>query len=145
MYPIGERILITLWIGSLWAIGYLAVPTLFAAQPDRMLAGFLAGRMFTAVSYIGLVCGALLLVGEWNRRGRALLRSPRAWLLAGMLLLVVVGQFWLQPMMVALKTHPLVDGTPRMAAFMRLHGIAETLYLVNSIGGLLLVAGFRSR
>ncbi len=142
---VGERILITLWVGALWAIGYLAVPTLFASLQDRMLAGMLAGKMFTAVSYIGLVCGGLLLLGEWSRRANQVLRSPRAWLLVGMLLLVAVGQFWLQPMMEALKAQPLVDGTPRMAAFMRLHGIASILYVINSIGGLLLAAGFRSR
>lgn len=142
---VGERILITLWVGALWAIGYLAVPTLFATLQDRMLAGMLAGKMFTAVSYIGLVCGVLLLLGEWSRRAIQVLRSPRAWLLVGMLLLVAVGQFWLQPMMEALKTQPLVDGTPRMAAFMRLHGIAAILYLCNSVGGLLLAAGFGLR
>ena len=145
MYLVGERILITLWIGALWAIGYLAVPTLFASLQDRMLAGMLAGKMFTIVSYIGFVCGALLLLGEGSRRGRAVLRSPRAWLLVGMVVLVAVGQFWIEPLIAALKAQPLVDGTPRMATFMRLHGIAETLYLFTSIGGLLLVAGFRSR
>ncbi len=145
MYLIGERILITLWVGALWAIGYLAVPTLFATLQDRMLAGMLAGKMFTAVSYIGLLCGGLLLLGEWSRRGRALLRSPRAWLLLGMVLLVGIGQFWLQPLMVALKANGLAAGTPQEAAFARLHGIAAILYLFNSVGGLLLAAGFRLR
>lgn len=145
MYLIGERILVTLWVGALWAIGYLALPTLFASLHDRMLAGMLAGKMFTAVSYIGLVCGGLLLLGEGTRRGRAVLRSPRAWLLVGMLLLVAIGLFWLQPLMVALKAHGLAAGTPQAAAFARLHGISATLYLLNSIGGLLLAAGFRSR
>jgi len=31
---------VTAWVGSLWAIGYLAVPVLFYAQPDRQLARF---------------------------------------------------------------------------------------------------------
>jgi hypothetical protein len=42
---------LTAWVGSLWAIGYLAVPILFHAQPDRQLAGMLAGQMFTASGY----------------------------------------------------------------------------------------------
>ncbi|MEO8342514.1 MAG: DUF4149 domain-containing protein, partial [Gallionella sp.] len=39
----------TAWVGGLWAIGYLAVPVLFYAQPDRQLAGLLAGQMFALV------------------------------------------------------------------------------------------------
>ena len=57
----GEQLLVTLWVGSLWAIGYLAVPILFSTLDDRMLAGMLAGKMFTAVSFIGLGCGTALL------------------------------------------------------------------------------------
>ena len=63
----------------------------------------------------------------------------------GMVLLVGIGQFWLQPLMVALKANGLAAGTPQEAAFARLHGIAAILYLFNSVGGLLLAAGFRFR
>ncbi|MGH8809748.1 MAG: DUF4149 domain-containing protein, partial [Noviherbaspirillum sp.] len=41
------RLLIaTLWVGSLWAVGYLVAPTLFATLPDSVLAGTIAGRLF---------------------------------------------------------------------------------------------------
>ena len=59
---IGERIILTLWVGSLWAIGYLAVPVLFHSLDSRTLAGELAASMFTLVNGLGLVCGGLLLL-----------------------------------------------------------------------------------
>lgn len=139
MFLIGERILLTLWVGALWAIGYLAVPTLFALLDDRILAGMLAGRMFTLVSFLGLFCGGVLLLGSLLRHGMLVLRSVRVWLLVVMLLLVAVGEFGLQPMMAQLKAQGLAEGSAQAAQFARLHGVASVLYLINSLCGLLLV------
>lgn len=145
MFTIGERLLLTLWVGALWAIGYLAVPTLFALLDDRILAGVLAGRMFTLVSYLGLVCGTLLLLGTAVRQGRGVLRSVRGWLLLAMLLLVAAGEFGLQPLMAQLKAQGLTEGSAQAAQFARLHGLASVLYLINSVCGLLLIgAGDKS-
>ena len=44
-------IAITLWVGGLWAIGYLAAPTLFAELSDRALARQLAGAMFRWIDH----------------------------------------------------------------------------------------------
>ncbi|HLD08511.1 MAG TPA: DUF4149 domain-containing protein, partial [Methylophilaceae bacterium] len=56
-------IVITLWVGALWAIGYLAAPVLFyALQEDRQMAGILAGKMFTLVAYIGIGSAFYLLI-----------------------------------------------------------------------------------
>jgi hypothetical protein len=139
MFLIGERILLTLWVGALWAIGYLAVPTLFALLDDRILAGMLAGRMFTLVSFLGLFCGGVLLLGSLLRQGKLALRSVRVWLLVVMLLLVAVGEFGVQPLMAQLKAQGLVEGSMQAAQFARLHGVASVLYLINSLCGLLLV------
>jgi hypothetical protein len=51
-----------LWWGSLTAIGFVAVPILFAHLPTRQMAGDTAALLFTAQSWISLVCGALLLI-----------------------------------------------------------------------------------
>lgn len=132
-----EPLLLTLWVGSLWAIGYLAVPVLFASLDDRMLAGMLAGKMFTLVSFIGLASGLFLLVVQvaasrpW--------KDPRILLLVLMLVLVALGEFVLQPMMAQLKVEGLVEGSGAAARFGMLHGVASLLYLVNSVAGLLLL------
>lgn len=134
----GQQVLVTLWVGSLWAIGYLAVPTLFATLDDRMLAGMLAGKMFTAVSFIGLGCGTALLAMAVLASSRAI-SDRRVQLLTLMLILVAVGEFVLQPVMAQLKAQGLVEGSGVAARFGMLHGIASLLYLVNSICGLLLL------
>lgn len=139
MFTITERLITTLWVGGLWAIGYLAVPTLFARLDDRVLAGELAGHMFSALAYLGLACGGLLLGAElWRRAGRVG-RSLRFWLLLGMLAGVVIGQFLLQPQMAALKLQGIGEGTAAAAEFARLHGIASAIYLAVSLLGLILV------
>ncbi len=137
MYAIGERILTSLWVGALWGIGYLAVPTLFASLDDRILAGMLAGKMFTTLSYLGLGVGAVLLAAQLMARGW---REPRTALLVIMLGLVAVGEFGLQPMMAELKAQGLVPGSAQAAQFGRLHGVASILYLLNSLCGLGLIA-----
>lgn len=134
----GERILLSLWVGALWSIGYLAVPTLFASLDDRMLAGMLAGKMFTGVSLIGLGCGTALLVSFWMQSARPL-AERRVQLLIAMLAIVVVGEFMLQPQMVALKAEGLIEGSGAAARFGLLHGIASLLYLANSLTGLALL------
>ena len=133
-----EQVLLTLWVGCLWAIGYLAVPVLFASLDDRILAGMLAGKMFTLVSFIGLGCGSVLLVMALQGSQRAV-RDPRVLLLLLMLVVVAVGEFVLQPMMAELKAQGLVEGSETAARFGMLHGVASLLYLINSIGGLVLL------
>jgi hypothetical protein len=133
-----ERILLALWVGALWGVGYLAVPVLFHELSDRMLAGALAGRMFTLVAYLGLGVGLALAFGELARyRWRPYWRF---WVLVVMLVLVAVGEFWLQPMMAALKVGGLPEGSARAVEFGRLHGISASLYLATSLAGLALVA-----
>ena len=67
---VGQRILLTLWVGGLWATGYLVAPLLFHMLDDRRLAGEIAGRMFSAMNYLGLACGMLLLLAVVYQAGR---------------------------------------------------------------------------
>ena len=133
---VGERVLLTLWVGALWAIGYIAAPTLFAMIEDKSVAGGLAGQMFHVTSYLGLVCGSFLLVSIFLRKRF----HWQVWLLLFMLVLVASSEFILQPMMEALKAQGIVDGGPTKKQFGILHGVASTLYLVVSLCGLSLVA-----
>jgi uncharacterized membrane protein len=131
---VGERILLTLWVGGLWAIGYIVAPALFANLEDRALAGTLAGTMFEIIAYVGIACAVLLLLSNQ-------LRNPhrrfnwRAVVLLTMLLLVVAGQFLLAPMIAELSA----GGASGSAAFAQLHGAASLAYLLTSLLGLVLV------
>ncbi len=134
----GERILLTLWIGGMWIVGYVVVPTLFDMLDSRILAGAIAGRLFTILSFIGILAAIVLIAGQFLRAPVPWRRNWRLGVLAGMLVILLIGQFGLQPQMAALKAAGLADPA-NAAAFGRLHGIASALFLVNSLLGLVLV------
>ena len=131
-----ERILLTLWVGGMWTVGYIVAPTLFAVLDDRQLAGMIAGHLFTTMSYIGLVCGGLLLFGNIYRTG---IQDKTSYILLLMLTLIAIGQFILQPMMVELKLQGLLEGSAAAANFGKLHGVSSILFMITSIAGLILV------
>jgi len=136
-----ENFLLTLWVGGMWAIGYMAVPLLFKLLEDRKLAGSVAGEMFMLISIIGLVCSAILLATQMSRVGW---RQWRVWCLFGMFIMVAVNLFALQPLMADLKAQGLIEGSEAAKQFGILHGVSSVLYLMTSLCGLaLVVAGLR--
>ena len=133
---------ITVWVGGLWAIGYLAVPILFHAQPDRQLAGMLAGRMFGTLGYVGIVCGLYLLLHRWLAVGKQISRDVLAWSVIVMLSITLVTQFYIQPLMAEMKLQVLpfeVMQSALAGQFKMWHGISSILYLIGSLLGAWLV------
>jgi Domain of unknown function (DUF4149) len=128
-----QRLLLTVWVGSLCASGLLAAPVLFRVLQDRALAGTVAGELFAVTAWLGLACGSVLLALEWAQLRKI---RWRFWCLLLMLALTATGQFVLTPMIVELRTAGLVD----TVQFGQLHGISSLLYLVTLLTGLLLVA-----
>jgi hypothetical protein len=133
---------ITLWVGGMWAIGYLAAPVLFASLGDRQLAGLLAGRLFSLIGWVGLTCASYLLLFIVVRWGAQFFRRAVFWLVLLMLAMTVVSQFGIHPLMAQLKA----DALPREVMesvlrdrFAAWHGISSILYLVQSLLGLWLV------
>lgn len=138
--PASERVLLTLWVGGLWVVGYLVVPILFASLDNRQLAGNLAGQLFQVISIVGLIAGSLLLVSTLMNTATNWKRSWRVWVLLVMLLLVIMGTFVLQPMMQEIKLRGLVPGSELASQFGILHGVSSVLYLITSLLGLCLAA-----
>ncbi|WP_230968970.1 DUF4149 domain-containing protein [Nitrogeniibacter aestuarii] len=136
-----QRLLLTVWVGAMWAIGYVAAPVLFAAIESRMQAGAIAGTLFSIVSWIGFLCGGLILLVQWRARHRGLSRVALSCIVA-MLIITGVGQFGLQPMMADIKAQfPAgveMSGELR-SRFGALHGISSTLFLIASMLGALAV------
>ena len=135
-------IVITWWVGALFAIGYLAAPILFVQLTDRPLAGALAGEMFRWVAWLGIACATYLLLFLIARRGFGALKSSIFWLVLAMLGLTLAGYFGIQPILAQLKA----DALPRQVMesalrdrFATWHGISSGLYLLESLLGLLLV------
>ncbi len=131
---IGERIVLTLWVGGLWAIGYIVAPALFANLEDRALAGTLAAVMFESIAWIGMICALVLLVINQLHYAHQRL-NWRMLVLLVMLALVAVGQFLLAPMMAELRA----AGDADAETFARLHGLGAVAYLLTSVLGLVLV------
>jgi len=135
-------LLTTAWVGGLWATGYLAVPVLFYAQPDRQLAGELAGQMFALVGYLGMVCGMYLLIQRIAVFGQAALRQVLFWIVAVMLLFTLAIHFGIQPIMADLKAQALPLDVMHSALadrFRMLHGMSSVIYLTQSLLGAFLV------
>lgn len=134
-------ITLTLWVGGLWAIGYLVAPTLFSTLSDRQLAGMLAGKLFALIGWVGLFCAAYLLASLVLRLGGAALKRGVFWLVVVMLALTAISQFGLQPWLAQLKAEALpreVMESVLRDRFATWHGISSILYLVQSVLGLLL-------
>ncbi len=133
---------ITAWVGAMWGVGFLAVPVLFQTLLDKMLAGLLAGKMFTLVAYVGMISACYLLLHQLAVSGRSALRLTIFRVAGVMLLLTLISQFGIQPIMTELKAQALpadVLHSVYAGRFETLHHVASTLYLIESLLGIVLI------
>lgn len=135
-------IAITLWVGGLWAIGYLAAPVLFASLDDKMLAGMLAGKMFTWIAYVGLGCSIYLLIHRVVVFGGSALKQRFFWATLVMLLLTAAIHFGIHPILEGLKEQAMPKEVMESVfrnRFAGWHGVSSIAYLIESLLGLVLV------
>jgi len=139
-------LVVTLWAGSLWTVGYLVAPVLFATVPDRSLAGSIAGSLFRAQAWLSLACGLVLLLLVWLDKTPEIKRTTNVLIIA-MLVCVLVGYFGLQPFMAEIRAIAASNGgvmdEASLARFGLLHGVASIIYLVQSLLAAVLVARTR--
>ena len=101
-----------LWWGSLSAIGFLAVPMLFAHLPTPAMAGNMAAKLFAAQTYISIAACAFLLVISKRKHAE----KPEEWAQAAMvfiilgLLLALLVQYGVAPRIVARQNLKLWHG-----------------------------------
>jgi hypothetical protein len=137
-----QSIAVTLWVGGLWAIGLIVAPLLFHTLSDRSQAGMLAGQFFTAMTYLGLGCGAYLLLFRLARFGGQAFGQLLFWSVLLMVALAAAGQFGVQPIMASLRQQALPSEVmqsifrDRFAAW---HGVSSVLYLIECLLGLVVV------
>jgi hypothetical protein len=92
-----------LWWGSLTAIGFVAVPTLFARLPTPAQAGNTAAVLFAAQTWVSLACAVLLLFASRSGDGASRLgwaRGALGFVLAGVLL-ALLSEFGVTPHIIA--------------------------------------------
>ncbi|HSI29608.1 MAG TPA: DUF4149 domain-containing protein [Methylophilus sp.] len=134
-------VLITLWVGALWMTGITA-SVLFQTIADRPLAGLVAGKLFTIVSYIGIGSGIWLLIQRLASDGFSAFKQSLFWIVFVMWVLVLVGEFGIQPLLAQLKSSALPNDVMQSvfaSRFKTWHGIASVAYLVECLLGLWLV------
>lgn len=134
-------IIIALWAGSLWTTGISAY-VLFDSLQDKQLAGSIAGKLFTVVSYIGLASALYLLIYRLAQFGTSALKQLFFWVIFLMFLLVIAGHFGIQPFLQGLKAQALpVDVMQSVFAdrFKTWHGVASVAYMVECLLAIVMV------
>lgn len=137
-------LLLTLWVGALWMTAITA-SVLFQTIPDRQLAGLVAGKLFTIVSYIGLVSGLWLILQRLSSEGFSAFKQGLFWVVLVMWILVLIGEFGIQPLLAQLKASALPNDVMKSvfaSRFRTWHGIASIAYLVECLLGLWLVVKY---
>lgn len=129
-----QRVVIALWAGSIWTVGFLAAPLLFASLPSHALAGMAARQLFMGVEYLGTGCGLILLGSLWagDMTGQ---RRAAAGLVSVMLIVTVVSLLVIDPWLDNVR---LADGA-RSSPFLWAHALASLTYGVLCLLALLLV------
>lgn len=141
IWIIAERLSLTIWVGGMLIVGYIVVPVLFRTLEDRMLAGDIAGQLFSILSKIGLGCAVILLLVAVMRTSLDWYRVWQVWVLVCMALIIMIGEYGLTPAMQEIKQSAgvaLEKGTEAYQQFARLHGVSSVLFLANSLFGIAL-------
>jgi hypothetical protein len=134
-----ERLLLTLWVGSLWAIGYLAVPMAFINLDNVPLAANYAGQLFYAVNVLGIGCSVVLIVSQLIQYQSKAMKSWRFFVLMLMLILSVVFITYLLPETNQIRQLDWRTDQVLIDKFDWLHSLSENVYLILSLLGLALI------
>ena len=137
-----DAIALSLWVGGMWAIGFIVAPTLFYTLGDRALAGTLAGTLFELIAWVGIGCAAYLLLFRLARFGGGCLKQGIFWVVLIMLALTLAGEFGVQPILESLKARALPKEVMESLfrdRFNTWHGVASVFYVIESVLGVLLV------
>ena len=134
-----------LWVGSFFTIAFMVVPSLFSGLGDRQVAGIVAASIFKYEAYLSVFLSVLLMVtaNYLVRQGYNSYRMIR-WILLAMLACAITGAFILIPWMNGLRDQALFAGlsvreSSNAVLFARLHAISSSVFLIQSLLGLLLV------
>lgn len=129
-----------LWWGSLSAVGFWVVPLLFKHLPSPAMAGAMAAQLFTAQTWVALVCGWLLLLAV---RGKQDADQPQAYaaavksaliFIAGGMLLAALSEFAVAPRIIARENLKLW------------HAVGSGMYLLQWVcAGLTMLRLFKTR
>ena len=92
-----------LWWGALTTVGFLVVPMLFANLSTPAIAGVMAARLFSALTWLAVGCGLLLLLIFRSNQPVALMDKAQSAILfiALGMLLALLSEFAVAPRIIA--------------------------------------------
>jgi hypothetical protein len=92
-----------LWWGSLTTVGFYVVPMLFAYLPTPALAGNMAGQLFSAQTWVAVVCGLLLLLNSRSNEPLTQFRQalPAIFYVVSGMFLALLSEFVVAPHIIA--------------------------------------------
>lgn len=131
-----------LWAGTLWALGYIAAPAVFAAVPS-LVAGDVVAALLQRLGWVSSACALLMLVllhfsPDLDPGRRRFLNL----LVLAMLACALVMWVGLQPAMAQMRELAGDDGvraSPYWTQFAVMHGVSQLFHVVESILAAVLV------
>jgi hypothetical protein len=139
----GARLLVAvLWAGSLWALGYVAAPTVFGMLGSTQ-AGSIVGALLERQAWLAIACAVVLLVlARLASDLDAKRRRTLVVLVVTMLACAMVIYLGLQPAMARMReaAGPAgVRASPYWTQFATMHGVSQLLHVIESLLGAVLV------
>ena len=125
MKPRLAVMLAALWWGSLTGLGFVVVPMLFANLGSPMVAGAMAAKLFTAQTWLSIVCTMLLLMlsNQKNSAAPVVIAGIAIKLVVSGLFLAVLVEFGVSPRIVMARG---TGGDLRLW-----HGLGSAMYLAQ--------------
>jgi len=143
-----EIIAITIWVGGMAALAFIAAPAVFQSEPSREKAGKMFGLMLKRFHWVAYGCGLAILIaaalrwaGSFNHRLGAS-EVTRYVMAALMLLLALYSGLGISRKLDSLREQipggidRVSKDDPRRVAFNNLHRLSTTLMAFNLLLGL---------
>lgn len=112
---------VALWWGGLTVVGFGVVPMLFVHLPTPAMAGAMAAKLFSALTWLTVICGLFLLFVSKQNKLEALDQSGDGaliFIVSGMLL-ALLAEFAVAPRIIARQDLPLW------------HSLGSTMYVLQ--------------
>ncbi len=131
-----------LWAGTLWALGYIAAPAVFAAVPSTV-AGDVVAVLLYRLGWVSLGCAVpMLALVRFSSDLDARRRRSLNLLVLAMLACALVMWAGLQPAMAQLRELAGAGGvraSPYWTQFVVMHGVSQLFHVIESLLAAVLV------
>ena len=139
------KLLIALWVGSLWWMIVVA-NVIFDKVPTSYLAGLIAGQLFECLSYFSLGVLTFVMFRLFKGEGWRVVKNSLFWISLFILFIVLINLFGIKPFLEALKIQALPKEVMESIfadRFSLWHGISSIAYLIHSLLAIFLMLKWR--